>query len=57
MKSKIDIQLELLAEIEEICSQNNLNYILFELDGLNPFHTLKKCFPAYHVDMPGNSFL
>lgn len=47
MKSKIDIQLELLAEIEEICSQNNLNYILFELDGLNPFHTLKKENPGF----------
>ena len=47
MKSKIDIQLELLAEIEEICSQNNLNYVLFEVDGLNPFHTLKKENPGF----------
>ena len=47
MKSKIDIQLELLAEIEEICSQNNLNYVLFEVDGLNPFHTLKKDKPGF----------
>ena len=47
MKSKIDIQLELLAEIEEICSQNNLNYVLFEVDGLNPFHTLKNENPGF----------
>ena len=47
MKSKIDIQLELLAEIEEICSQNKLNYVLFEVDGLNPFHTLKKENPGF----------
>lgn len=28
MKSKQDIQLELLAEIDDICSKNGLKYIL-----------------------------
>ena len=42
MKTKTDIQFELLNEIDEICSKNNLNYILFEIDGKNPFHNVKK---------------
>lgn len=42
MKTKTEIQLELLQEIDYICSKNNLNYILFEIDGLNPFHKTKE---------------
>lgn len=42
MKTKTDIQLELLQEIDEVCSKNHLNYILFEIDGLNPFHKTKE---------------
>ena len=37
MKSKEDIQLELLQEIDTICSQNNLNYILFGVNSLNVY--------------------
>ena len=42
MKTKTEIQLELLQEIDNICSENHLNYILFEIDGLNPFHKTKE---------------
>ena len=42
MKTKTDIQLELLQEIDEVCSKNHLKYILFEIDGLNPFHKTKE---------------
>lgn len=42
MKTKTEIQLELLQEIDDVCSKNNLNYILFEIDGLNPFHKTKE---------------
>ena len=38
-----DIQLELLKEIDNICIQNDLNYILLGTNGLNAFinHTIK----------------
>ena len=43
MKTKKDVQLELLQEIDEICSKNNLHYILTGLNSLNAYinHTLK----------------
>lgn len=43
MKTKKDIQLGLLQEIDEICSKNNLHYILTGLNSLNAYinHTLK----------------
>lgn len=43
MKSKKDIQLELLQEVDDICSKNNLNYILTGLNSLNAYlnHTLR----------------
>lgn len=37
MKTKYDIQLELLQEIDEICSKNNLKYILIGKSALNVF--------------------
>lgn len=42
MKTKTEIQLELLQEIDDICSKNDLDYMLFEIDGLNPFHKTKE---------------
>ena len=43
MKTKTDIQIELLQEIEEICLKNNLNYVLAGENGLNAYlnHTIK----------------
>ena len=43
MKEKIDIQLELLSELNEICAQNNLKYILLGTNALNGYQnkTLK----------------
>ena len=43
MKSKQDIQLELLAEIDDICSKNGLKYILIGQTALNAYlnHTVK----------------
>jgi len=43
MKTKYDIQLELLQEIDEICSKNNLRYILVGNNALNVYinHTIK----------------
>lgn len=42
-KTKKDIQLELLKEIDAICSENNLKYILFGDNALNAYnnHTIK----------------
>ena len=37
MKTKSDIQLELLREIDEICLKNNLNYIFVGLNSLNAY--------------------
>ena len=44
MKTKYDIILELLQEIDEICSDNNLKYILVEETALNVYlnNSLKK---------------
>lgn len=43
MKTKQDIQLELLTEIDEICSKNGLKYILIGNTALNAYlnHTVK----------------
>lgn len=43
MKTKSDIQLQLLKEIDEICLKNNLHYILVGTNSLNAFrnHTIK----------------
>lgn len=43
MKTKQDIQLELLTEIDEICSKNGLTYILIGKTALNAYlnHTVK----------------
>lgn len=43
MKTKKDIQLDLLQEVDEICSKYNLNYILTGLNSLNAYlnHTIK----------------
>lgn len=43
MKTKQEIQLELLQEIDEICSKNNLKYILVGINALNAYlnHTIK----------------
>lgn len=43
MKSKKDMQLELLQEIDDICSKNDLNYILTGLNSLNAYlnHTIR----------------
>ena len=38
MKTKHEIQLELLQEIDEICSNNGLKYILFGMNALNVYH-------------------
>ena len=44
MKTKQEIQLELLQEIDQICSQNNLKYIFAGISALNAYlnHTIKK---------------
>ena len=44
MKTKQEIQLELLQEVDEICSQNNLKYIFAGISALNAYlnHTIKK---------------
>lgn len=43
MRTKQDVQLELLKEIDEICEQNNLKYFLFSRNALNVYlnHTIK----------------
>ena len=43
MKEKIDIQLELVSELNEICAKNNLKYILLATNALNGYQnkTLK----------------
>lgn len=43
MKTKIDIQLELLQELDEICLKNNLKYILVGRNALKAYldHTIK----------------
>lgn len=43
MKSKSDVQLQLLKELDEICNENNLTYILIGFNSLNAFrnHTIK----------------
>lgn len=43
MKTKGDIQVELLKEIDEICSNNGLNYVLVGLNSLNAYlnHTIR----------------
>ena len=43
MKEKIDIQLELLSELNEICAKNDLKYILLGKSALNGYQnkTLK----------------
>ena len=43
MKTKQEIQLELLQEIDDICSKNGLKYILFGKNALNAYlnHTIK----------------
>ena len=38
MKTKQEIQLELLQEIDDICSNNGLKYILFGMNALNVYH-------------------
>lgn len=44
MKTEKDIQIELLKEIDSICTQNNLKYTLIGTNGINAFvnHTIKK---------------
>ena len=44
MKTKTDVQLQLLKEIDEICKNNNLHYVLVGLNSLNAFrnHTIAK---------------
>lgn len=44
MKTKTDVQLQLLKEIDEICKNNNLHYVLVGLNSLNAFrnHTISK---------------
>ena len=37
MKTKQDIQLELLQELDEICKDNNLKYFLIGLNSLNAY--------------------
>ena len=43
MKTKQEIQIELLQEIDEICSRNNLKYIFVGINALNAYlnHTIK----------------
>ena len=43
MKTEKDIQIELLQEIDNICTQNNLKYTLIGTNGINAFvnHTIK----------------
>ncbi len=43
MKTEKDIQIELLQEIDSICSQNDLKYTLIGTNGINAFvnHTIK----------------
>ena len=43
MKSKQDIQLELLQEIDDICSKNDLKYIFVGKNAFNAYvnHTIK----------------
>ena len=43
MKTKQEIQIELLQEIDEICSKNNLKYIFVGVNALNAYlnHTIK----------------
>ena len=43
MKTKQEIQIELLKEIDEICSKNNLKYIFVGINALNAYlnHTIK----------------
>lgn len=44
MKTKKDVQLELLKELDDICSKKGLTYILTGYNGLNAYlnHTIKK---------------
>ena len=37
MRNKNDVQLQLLKEIDEICSKNNLHYILHGINSLKAF--------------------
>lgn len=43
MRTKQDVQLELLKEIDEICEKNNLKYFLFSKNALNVYfnHSIK----------------
>ncbi len=54
METKQDIQLSLLQEIDEICSKNNLDYILIGKNGLNAFlnHTIKDASQTTAIAMP-----
>ena len=53
MKSKQDIQLELLQEIDEICSENDLKYIFVGRNAFNAYvnHTIKNNFAHVSVAM------
>jgi phosphorylcholine metabolism protein LicD len=43
MRTKTDVQLQLLKEVDEICSKNNLHYVMIGLSSLNAHrnHTIK----------------
>ncbi|WP_406535727.1 hypothetical protein [Methanobrevibacter sp.] len=53
MKSKHDIQLELLQEIDEICSENDLKYIFVGNNAFNAYvnHTIRNNFAHVSVAM------
>ena len=54
MRTEKDIQIELLQEINDICSLNSLNYILIGSGGLNAFlnHTIKNGPFSVAIAMP-----
>ena len=54
MNIRQDIQLKLLQEIDEICSQNNLSYILIGKNSLNAYlnHTIKNASQVTSIAMP-----
>ena len=54
MKTKQDIQLELLHEIDKISEENNLNYILIGKNGLNAYlnNTIKNASLFTSIAMP-----
>ena len=56
MKTKTDVQLELLQELHEICLKNKLKYILYGTNALNGYlnNTLKDASKYMSVAIPAD---